>query len=98
CLSGECVEALQSSLALCPVNPDLNGWLGDHQISQESPSARLPRAATDAGKRSAFPTVTTLGLKPCCAAWFQKVAKSGGVSTPVTISTPAFLNAEICDP
>ena len=48
---------------------------GDHQISDESRSARLPKAFTEAGKRSALPTVTTFGLKPCCAAWFQEAGE-----------------------
>ena len=39
--------------------------------------------------------VTIFGLRPCCAACDQKVAKSGGIITPVTISTLAFLNAAI---
>ena len=37
--------------------------------------------------------VAILGRKPCCAAWFQNVAKSGGVIVPVMISAPAALNA-----
>ncbi len=37
----------------------------------------------------------TFGLKPCCAAWVQNVVKSGGMGTPVKISTPAVLNAPI---
>ena len=41
--------------------------------------------------------VTTLGLKPCWAACDQKVAKSGGIMLPVTISAPALLKAEICE-
>ena len=41
--------------------------------------------------------VTTFGLKPCCAACDQNVAKSGGIITPVTISAPAALKAAICD-
>ena len=40
--------------------------------------------------------VTIFGLKPCCAACDQKVAKSGGIMLPVTISAPALLKAEIC--
>ena len=43
------------------------------------------------------PGVTIFGLKPCCAACVQKFAKVGGGSTDVTISTPADLNAVICD-
>ena len=49
------------------------------------------------GNSSAFPMVTILGLKPCCAACDQKVAKSGGIMLPVTISALTALNAEICD-
>ena len=30
--------------------------------------------------------VTIFGLKPCCAACDQNVAKSGGIMLPVTIS------------
>ena len=41
--------------------------------------------------------VTIFGLKPCCAACDQKVAKSGGIMLPVTICAPAALNAEICE-
>ena len=41
--------------------------------------------------------VTIFGLKPCCAACDQNVAKSGGIMLPVTISAPAALNAEICE-
>jgi hypothetical protein len=37
-----------------------------------------------------------LGVKPCCLAWFQKVVKSGGIGTPVTISTLPCLKAFIC--
>jgi hypothetical protein len=36
-----------------------------------------------------------LGVKPCCLAWFQKVVKSGGIGTPVTISTLPCLKALI---
>jgi len=41
--------------------------------------------------------VTILGRKPCWAACDQKVAKSGGIMLPVTISAPTALKAEICD-
>ena len=33
-----------------------------------------------------MPTEATFGLKPCWLAWFQNVVKSGGSTTPVTIS------------
>ncbi len=48
------------------------------------------------GNSSALPMVTIFGLKPCCAACDQNVAKSGGIMLPVTISQPASLKAEIC--
>ena len=47
------------------------------------------------GKSRALPMVTIFGLKPCCAACDQKVAKSGGIMLPVTISQPACLKALI---
>ena len=40
--------------------------------------------------------LATLGRKPCWAACFQKVVQSGGMGTPVTISTFSRLKAEIC--
>jgi hypothetical protein len=44
----------------------------------------------------ALPIEAIFGLKPCCSAWFQKVVKSGGSTTPVRISASAFLKAVIC--
>ena len=41
---------------------------------------------------SALPTEAIFGLKPCCSACSQKVVKSGGIGTPVTISALAALN------
>ena len=38
----------------------------------------------------------TFGLKPCWRACVRKVFASGGITTPVTISTFAALNAAIC--
>ncbi len=52
-----------------------------------------PVDRADEGNSSALPMVATLGLKPCCAACAQKVAKSGGIITPVTISQPAAFKA-----
>ncbi len=49
------------------------------------------------GNSNALPMVTILGLKPCCAACDQKVAKSGGIMLPVTISASCALNAAICE-
>ena len=56
----------------------------------------LPSASTATGNSNALPTEAILGLKPCCKAWFQKVVKSGGIITPVTMSALAFLKAAIC--
>ena len=75
----------------------MNGWFGDHQISEVRPLPRAPSALTAEGNSSALPMVTIFGLKPCCAACDQNVAKSGGIITPVTISAPADLNAAICE-
>src|SRR3954468_23902487 len=79
-----------------PVSDDLNGWLGDHHTSEERLLPSLPSASTATGNRMALPIEATLGLKPCCNACFQNVVKSGGRTTPVTISALALLNALIC--
>ncbi|MNR29759.1 hypothetical protein D3C85_1471660 [compost metagenome] len=78
------------------MSEELNGWLGLHQISVERLWPALPRASTAEGKSSALPTDMALGWKPCWRAWVQKVVRSGGMTTPVTISASAFLKAEIC--
>ena len=75
----------------------MNGWFGVHQISEVRPLPRAPSELITEGNSSALPMVTIFGLKPCCAACDQKVAKSGGIMLPVTISAPAALNAEICE-
>src|SRR5438552_1073481 len=80
------VYAAARSRAEAPVSDDLKGWFGDHHTSVVSPSPTAPRASTERGKSSALPTVTAFGRKPCWRAWVQKVVKSGGISTPVTIS------------
>ncbi len=74
----------------------MNGWFGVHQISVVRPLPRAPSESITDGNSSALPMVTIFGLKPCCAACDQKVAKSGGIMLPVTISAPAALKAEIC--
>ena len=78
------------------MSEDLNGWLGDHHTSDDRLWPSLPSASTETGNRIALPTEATFGLKPCCSACFQKVVKSGGITTPVTISHCAFLKALIC--
>ena len=84
-----------SSADVWPVSDDLNGWLGDHQTSEERLLPALPSASTDCGKRIALPIEAIFGVKPCCLAWFQKVVKSGGIITPVMISTLSALKALI---
>jgi hypothetical protein len=69
-----------------PVSDDLNGWLGDHQTSDDRLCPASPSASTACGKRMALPIDAALGTKPCWRAWFQKVVKSGGMTTPVMIS------------
>ena len=74
-----------------PLSDDLNGWLGDHHTSDDRLLPSLPSASTDTGNRIALPMDATFGLKPCCSACFQNVVKSGGSTTPVTISHFAAL-------
>src|SRR6185436_18839204 len=90
------VNPWASCPALAPVSDELNGCVGLHQISVDRLLPALPSASTAVGNSSALPTDTALGLKPCWRAWVQKVLRSGGITTPVTISTSAFLNAAIC--
>ena len=78
------------------MSDDLNGCCGDHHTSVDMPVPSGPSASTERGKSRALPTLAILGLKPCWAACFQNVVQSGGIGTPVTISTFALLNAEIC--
>src|SRR4029453_4814397 len=90
------VYAAPRSPALAPVSEDLNGCRGVHHTSVDMPSPRLPSASTERGNSSALPTEAIFGLNPCWAACFQNVVQSGGMGTPVTISTFSFLKAEIC--
>jgi hypothetical protein len=80
--------------ALAPVSEDVNGCRGLHQTSVETPSA-LPMASMNEGNSSALPTEAILGRYSRSAACCQKVAKSGGSGTPVTMSAPAALNFSI---
>ena len=89
------VKSAARSAELWPVTDDLNGCEADHQTSDERLWPASPRVSTDCGKRIALATVAALGLKPCWRAWFQKVVKSGGMTTPVTISASAALKALI---
>src|SRR6266404_3175342 len=83
--------------AMAPVSDDLNGCWGVHHTSVDMPSPRSPSASTERGNSNALPMLATLGRKPCCAACFQNVVQSGGIGTPVTISTFSFLKVVICD-
>ena len=75
----------------------MNGWFGVHHTSVVRPLPRAPSELITDGNSSALPMVTIFGRKPCCAACDQKVAKSGGIMLPVTISAFAALNAAICE-
>ena len=89
------VKSAARSAADWPVSEDWNGWVLDHQTSDERLWPASPSASTDCGKRMALATVRIFGLKPCCSAWLRKVVKSGGMTTPVTISAFAALKALI---
>jgi hypothetical protein len=65
-------------------------------LGRESVAARA-EGVDDRRKQQRLADRDILGLKPCCAACDQKVAKSGGIMLPVTISALTALNAEICD-
>ena len=80
------VKPSATCAVLSPVKDELNGWLGVHQTSDDRLWPALPSASTDCGNRSALPIEAIFGVKPCCLAWFQKVVKSGGITTPVMIS------------
>src|SRR6185295_11234332 len=88
--------ASASAFALCLVSDDVNGCDGLHQTSVLRPWPCSPSASIAPGNSSALPSVITFGLKPCWRACVRKVFASGGITTPVTISTFAFLNAAIC--
>ena len=90
------MKAAASAAQLWPVRLEAKGCHGLHQTSELRLCPASPNASTEAGKSSALPTVAARGRKPCWAAWVQKVVKSGGSTTPVTISAPLSLNAEIC--
>ena len=78
------------------MSDDLNGWFGVHHTSDDRLLPSGPSASTEDGKRRAFATVTAFGLKPCWLACVQNVVKSGGMTTPVTMSALPFLKAVIC--
>ena len=90
------VYAAANADAVAPVSDDLNGCWGVHHTSVDMPSPRSPSASTERGNSNALPMLATLGRKPCCAACFQNVVQSGGIGTPVTISTFSFLKVAIC--
>jgi hypothetical protein len=59
----------------------LYGANGDHQLYVAMLFTSDPSALTSAGNSSTLATVANLGLKPCPAASFQNVLKSGGSGT-----------------
>ena len=77
------------------MSEEAKGCEGDHHTSVERLWPPSPRAPTACGNRSALPTLAALGANPCCLACVQKVVKSGGIGTPVTISAPAWRKALI---
>src|ERR687897_2856882 len=95
CLPVSSEYASANSWADWSVSDDVNGWLGLHHTSVDSPAPWSPRASTADGNSSALPTDATTGRKSCCRAWVQKLVKSGGMGTPVSSWAPASLNAEI---
>ena len=50
-----------------------------------------PSASRADGKSRALPTVAAMGLKPCWYDCFQKLVKSGGMNTPLTMSAAGAL-------
>src|SRR4026207_918973 len=91
CLPVDASYSSDNCLDGCPVNELLNGCSGDHDRSVASPSPIGPSESIADEFDTAFATVTSLGLKPCCFDCVQKVAKSAGVAVPDTISTPPSL-------
>src|SRR3954469_14464660 len=92
CLPVDASYASDSCFDVSPVSELLKGWLGVHHTSLAKPSPVSPRASTADENNTALAIVTSFGLKPCCLACVQNVAKSGGIGIPHTISTPpAFI-------
>ena len=83
----------QRALQSHPVSADLYGANGDHQLSVAMLFTSDPSAFTSAGNSSTLATVASLGLKPCSAASFQNVLKSGGSGTFTKISQSCDLKS-----
>src|ERR1700730_328275 len=82
--------------AVVPSNVDLYGLNGLHHTSVAMLLDSAPRATASLGNSITFATVASFGFKPCCAACFQYVWKSGGIGAQVNSSAPDDLNLAIC--
>src|ERR1039458_4289396 len=80
-----------------PVNEEVHGIVGTHQVSVATFSTSEPSAEAAGGKSSTLATVASFGLKPCWADCFHMVAKSGGSGTLVKKSAFSDLSAEIIE-
>src|SRR5437764_13083601 len=85
----------ENCLQLCPVRVEWYGWNGVHQASVATLLTRSPSASVSAGKRRTLATVASFGLKPCWAACFHMVLKSGGIGALVNSVAPARLKFPI---
>ena len=70
---------------------------GPHHESVATLLTRSPSATVSAGNSSTLATVASLGLKPCWAACFQNVLKSGGSGALLNSSQCLLLNLLIIE-
>ena len=96
-LAGGRLVRVGELLAVSPVSEDLYGMYGPHQESVAMLLTRSPSASVSAGNSSTLATVASFGLKPCWAACFQNVLKSGGSGALVKNSRPWLLNLLIIE-
>ncbi len=99
CVHGRFVasgKAAPTSAELCPVKDDLNGWLGVHQTSEEQIAPGFAKRFDRLRKQQRLADGGDLRRETLLLAWFQKVVKSGGMTTPVMISHLPDLKALIC--
>jgi hypothetical protein len=73
--------------ALSPLSEELNGWLGDHQTSEERLWPVSPSASTACGNRIALPMDAALGREALLLGLVPEGGEIGRDRTPVTIST-----------
>ena len=85
-----------TSADVSPVSDDLNGWLGDHQTSDDRLWPASPSASTDLREQHRLADRGDLRLETLLLGLVQKVVKSGGIITPVMISHSPDLKALIC--